>query len=153
LSAHAAFAPSVRVRWTSDRGVQAYARAHMFAVASQAGIDHADPAPSAIEYSLGALAGDLLLAFRREARARRIAIHGLEVSLTGRFENVLVHLGVIGEQGDAGLTVVVGTAYVNADADDDTLRDVWRTAQARAPLCATLSRAIEVAIELKIVPL
>src|SRR5262245_13521552 len=101
---------SVRVRWTDD-SARAYARSQSFDVHAQASLRERDPHPSAIEYLLGALGGDLACGFRAEAARRSLAIHALEISLSGRLDNVLVHLGVIGEEGHAGLKSIAGVAY------------------------------------------
>ena len=142
---------TVRVRWTGDRGAQAYARAQSFGVGAQASLHESDPAPSAIEYLLGALGGDLACGFHREASAQSIPIHGLEVSLAGRLDNVLVHLGVVGEHGHVGLTSITGTIYVNSDADETTIEALWKATLARSPLFTTLSRSAEVSISLRVV--
>ena len=142
---------AVRVRWTDDRGAQAYARAQSFGVGAQASLRESDAAPSAIEYLLGALGGDLACGFQLEASARSVTIHDLELSLAVRLDNVLVHLGVVGEQGHPGLKSITGTLYVNSDADEATIAAAWNATLARSPLFATLSRSVEVSISLRIV--
>ena len=142
---------AVRVRWTNDRGAQAYARAQSFGVGAQASLRESDPAPSAIEYVLGALGGDLACGFHREALARSVPIDDLELSLAGRLDNVLVHLGVAGEQGHAGLKSITGTIYVSSEADEATIEALWKATLARSPLFTTLSRSAEVSISLRLV--
>ena len=141
---------TVRVRWTGDRGAQAYARAQSFGVGAQASLRESDPAPSAIEYLLGALGGDLACGFHLEASARSVSLHGLELSLAGRLDNILVHLGVIGERGHSGLKSITGTIYVSSDADEATIEAAWKATLARSPLFTTLSRCADVSISLRI---
>ena len=141
----------VRVRWTDERGADAYARAQSFHVDAQASLRDSDPAPSAIEYLLGALGGDLAYGFQREAAARAAVIHGLELSLAGRLDSILVHLGVVGERGHAGLAAITGAMYVSSDADEATIEAAWSATLTRSPLFNTLSRAADVSIALRVV--
>ena len=143
---------SVRVRWHDAAGARVYARTQSFEVGSQASIRESDPRPSALEYLLGALAGDLACGLQREASARSLAIHSLEVAMSGRLQNVLVHFGVIGEEGHPGLEAVTGTVYVGTDADAPALEDAWRAALARSPLFTTLSRCAPVSVALRMMP-
>ena len=78
-------------------------------------------------------------------------IDDLELSLAGRLDNVLVHLGVAGEHGHAGLKSITGTIYVSSDADEATIEALWKATLARSPLFATLSRSADVSISLRIV--
>jgi hypothetical protein len=129
-----------------------YARNHAFAVGAQASLRDLDDHPSAIEYLLGALAGDLLRGFEVEAARRRITVHDGEIDLQAGLNNVLVHLAVIGETGNPGLGSVAGAFYVSADADDQALDEIWRAALDRSPLYQTLSRCTAVSIRLQAAP-
>lgn|SRR5689334_3273133 len=141
---------SLRVRWV-DGHARAYARAQSFDVVEQASLRESDPHPSAIEYLLGALGADLAWGLRRAAERRSLVIHDLELSLAGRLDNALVHFGVIGERGHAGLKSVTGAAYVSAEADSSEVEEAWREAIERSPSYQTLSRAADISIALRIV--
>jgi hypothetical protein len=143
---------AVRARRAGPEETRVYVRNHAFAVGVQASLRDSDSHPSAVEYLLGAIAGDLLRGFEVEALRREITVHAAEMSLEGRLRNVLVHLGVIGETGDPGLASITGTFYVSADADDELLGAIWRAALARSPLYHTLSRCAAVSIRLQVVP-
>jgi hypothetical protein len=112
----------------------------------------ADPHPSAVEYLLGSLAGDLIQGFQAEAVRRSLALHDAELSLGGRLNNVLVHLGVVGEEGHPGLESVSGTLYVSADAEPPAVEDAWHATLARSPVFQTLTRCAAVRIELRASP-
>ena len=81
---------------------RAYARGQSFDVGSQASLRESDAQPSAVEYVLGALGGDLLCGLERAAEGQGIPLHAIEIALNGRLDNVLTHLGVVGEQGHPG---------------------------------------------------
>jgi len=143
---------SVRVQQTPEGHARAYARALAFDVDSQASLRESDPSPSAVEYLLGAFGGDLVCGFQREAVSRRLKVHAIELSLTGRLDNVLVHLGVIGETGHPGVAAIDGTVYVSSDAAESDVEDVWLAALARSPLYHTFSRCATVNVQLRVMP-
>src|SRR5262245_32512427 len=143
---------AVRARRASPAEARAYARNHAFTLGAQASLRDADDHPSAIEYLLGALGGDLLRGFEVEAARRQVAVNAGEVDLQGRLDNVLVHLGVIGETGSPALASVTGTFYVSADATATALDEIWRATLERSPLYQTLARSATVAIRLQAAP-
>jgi uncharacterized OsmC-like protein len=139
----------IRARWQRGQS-RVYLRNHEFRVGVQASLRDADDAPSAIEYLLGALGGDLLAGIAAQAEKRQIEVYDMEATLSGRLDNVLVYLGVIGESGHAGLAEVDGKIYLSAETDETTVAELWRAATLRSPLYQTLSRAaaVRIAVEL-----
>jgi hypothetical protein len=142
----------VRVQHTTTGVARAYARAQAFDVGSQASLAEADPQPSAVEYVLGALGGDLVRGLDRAATGAGVTLHAVEIALTGRLDNILVHLGVIGEQGHPGFRAIDGTIYVSTDSDQPTIESVWQRTLARSPLYNTLTRCADVTIRLAVMP-
>lgn len=143
---------SVRIQRTAAGDARAYARTQSFDVRTQASLRESDEHPSAVEYLLGALGGDLVCGFQKEAAARGLSIHAVELSIAGRLNNVLVHIGVIGEHGHPGFESITGTLYVGAVADEQEVDSAWRETLARSPLFNTLSRCATVAINLRVMP-
>ena len=141
---------TVRVERVGEKHAKAYTRNHVFEVGEQAGFEESDPHPSAVEYLLGALGGDLLRGFEAQAARKRVAVDALELRLSGRLNNPLTHLGVVGETGHPGIESVEGTLYVSADAEEDALKAMWREALNRSPLFNTLRRCAAIAIELRV---
>ena len=140
----------VRVQRLVEGSARVYARG-VFDVGSQASLRETDKAPSAVEYLIGALGGDLVCGLQRAAEAEGIALHGVEITLNGRLDNILTHLGVVGEQGHPGLAAIDGTAYVGSDADDDAIRKAWQRTLNRSPLYHTLTRCAAITIALKVI--
>ncbi len=143
---------AVRVRRVGSDQAQAYARTNAFTVGAPASLKPADPHPSAIEYVLGALGGDLVNGFTALAARQGIAVHDAELSLNDRLDNALVQLGVVGETGHPGLAEITGTFYVSADADESRLSEIWQTALDRSPIFHTLSRSAQVTLKLRVAP-
>jgi len=140
---------TVRVNWIAGQEAKAFARNHAFTVGPPVSFDTSDPHPSAVEYSLGALGGDLVNGFQAQARRRRVTIDAIEMRLSGRLNNVLTHLGVIGEIGHPGFESIDGTLYVSAEAEEPLLRALWQTTLERSPLVNTLQRCVALTLNLK----
>ncbi len=145
------FTWSLRVRWNAAQVSTVYARNNAFIVGSPASFRDKDLHPSAIEYLLGALGADLTSGFQKNAQAEGITLDELEMALSGRLENPLVYVGVIGETGDPYVSEIDGTLYVSTDADEDLVRTVWQTTLERSPIANTLKRSAAIRIELRLI--
>jgi OsmC-like protein len=145
------FVWSTRLRGVSRDESQAYARTHTFAVGRQASFRDLDRHPSAVELLLGALGGDLLSGWYAEAERAGVVLDGLEVSLSGRLDNPLRHLGVEGEAESAGIATIEGSLYVTADAGREALDALWVRVLERSPLYSTLSRCLALTLELRVI--
>ncbi len=150
LDAGAPYVWTARVRGTGENEATAYARTQAFALGGQASFKEADPHPSAVEYLLGALGGDLIAGFAEHAARRGIVVDALEASISGRLNNPLVFLGVVGETGHPGFEAISGTLYASTDADEPILREIWQETLARSPLANTLQRCVALSLELQI---
>ena len=150
LDAGAHYTWTARVRGIGENKATAYARNQAFAVSGQASFKEVDPHPSAIEYLLGALGGDLITGFGAHAARRGIVVDALEASISGSLNNPLVFLGVVGETGHPGFETISGTLYVSTDADEPVLQEVWQETLARSPLVNTLQRCVTLSLELQI---
>jgi uncharacterized OsmC-like protein len=137
-----------RVRWVGEMEATVYARNHSFTVGQPLSFKEREAHPSAVEYLLGALGADLTNSFAKEVSRRGIEIDGLELALSGSIDNVLVHLGVIGEEGEPALRKVRGTLYVSADTEEQALREAWHSTLQRSPVANTLKHAAEIEIKL-----
>jgi hypothetical protein len=144
------FTWTTRLRWLGDRATTVYARNNAFTVGPPASFTASDPHPSAVEYLLGALGADLLNGFAAHAERAGILVDALELALAGGLGNPLVYLGVIGEEGNPGISRISGSLYVSADAEEDALRRVWQTTLARSPIYNTLKPTVDLALDLRV---
>ena len=141
---------SVRVRATGrDRGT-AYARRHRFEIGAPVHFDEAADTISAVEYTLGALAADLVNGFAAMARRRRLPVDAVEAVVTGELNNPLTVLAVVGEAGHPGIERVNVKVYVTTDASADDVQQVWSDALELSPLARTLRAAVDLQVELRI---
>jgi hypothetical protein len=142
------YAWTSRVSWTGEGWATAYTRNHAFTVGGQASFREADAHPDAVEYLLGALGGDLISGFASHATRRGVEVDAMEASISGRLNNPLVFLGVVGESGHPGFETISCPLYVSADADERILKEIWQTTLARSPLVNTLDRCVGLALNL-----
>ena len=142
---------TVRVEGGRDPAAKVYSRNHVFTVGQQANFDIRAAHLSAVEYLLGALGADLTAGFQAEASRRRVPIVAVEMRLSGRLNNPLTHLGVIGEAGHPGFESINGTLYVGSDAAPSILEELWRTTLERSPLFNTLKPCVALNVSLETV--
>lgn len=146
------FTWTVRVRADAQRAVTAHARNHAFPIGDPLSFRPVDALPSTLELMLSALAADLVGTFRNLALKQRIAVDALECALTCTLNNPLIHVGVIGEEGHPGIERIEGALYVAADAETDTLHELWEETLRRSPLYQTLQSAAELSLRLLVTP-
>ncbi len=150
------FTWSARVKWTAGMQATSYVRNHAVAIGQPASFDTADPAPSAIELLLSALGGCLAVGLQWRASRQGIAVRQLEVSLRARADDILVFLGIDDTSeasrgaGHPGLAVIDGSIYVDCDADDATLQQLFTDTVARSPVAQSLLRGVPLRISAKL---
>jgi uncharacterized OsmC-like protein/TusA-related sulfurtransferase len=137
-----------RVRWSEGLQCRVYCRNHAWEVGQPASFDVQDAAPSAVEYVLGALGACLAMGFQVHASRHGIQVEALEISLSGQIDNIFVFLGVE-ESGHSGFRAITGTLYVRADAEEETLQEIWRQTLAASPVTNTLARPVTLDIAMQ----
>jgi hypothetical protein len=75
----------------------------------------------------------------------------LEIKLSGRLNNPLVFIGVVGEAGHPGFEEITGTLYVSTDAETALIQEIWQVTLARSPLVNTLRRCVVLSLDLNVV--
>lgn len=137
-----------RVRWAGGLQCKAYCRNHSWDVGQPASFDVEDAAPSAVEYVLGALGACLAMGLQIHASRRGIQIEALEIALSGQIDNIFVFLG-LEHEGHSGFRRITGTLYVQADAEEEVLQELWRQTLAASPVANTLARPVTLDIALQ----
>lgn len=140
---------TVRVRSTGEQEANVYAGRHLFSVGKQASFTDQEAAPTAVEYLMGALGADLVSGFRNQAKKRGVEVDSTECVVKGRLDNPLVFLGVVGAEGRPGFSSMSVTLFVSADADEDSLQEVWRDSLAVSPIFDTLKKCVSLSLELR----
>jgi hypothetical protein len=128
-----------------------YTDAHAYQIGPQAAFAPAEQ-PSALDYFLGALGGDLARGMQREAARCGLVIDELEVSVEGQMHNPLVFLGVVGETGSPGLATITCILSLTADAPESLVQEIWQMTLARSPLVTTLKHTVKLSLVLHYFP-
>lgn len=135
-----------RVVWQGGFRAKAYMRKHVVEMDEPEGLDATDAAASAHEQLLSAMGSCLTVGFVLNATKRGVRIHDLEVALEGNFENILKWAGH-SDKGNPGYPSIKAKLFVRADADEKTLRDLWRMAVEGSPVTQTIARPTEIVPE------
>lgn len=135
-----------RVVWQGGFRAKAYMRKHVVEMDEPEGLDATDAAASAHEQLLSAMGSCLTVGFVLNATKRGVRVHDLEVALEGNFENILKWAGH-SQTGNPGYPSITAKLFVRADADEKTLRDLWRMAVEGSPVTQTIARPTQIITE------
>lgn len=126
-----------------------YCRNFSFEVGHPASFEEKDRHPSAIEYLLGAVIADLGVGFATICSRQGLEIDDVELTVKGRLENVLAHLGI--EEGDPSLSAVELTCFASTLDDEARVRKAWEETLERSPCYRTLKKSTSFETRLAIV--
>jgi len=142
---------SARVRWLGNGfTLRTYVRDHTFIVSEPQDVGGQDAGPNPVEYTLSALGACYAIGFIFNATKRGVRIRNLEIALEGEIDNILVFLG-LSNQGYPGYKRVVAKAYIDAEADEETIKEIWEETVRTSPVGTTLERPVEIVPEVKVV--
>ncbi len=146
----AAKAPkSSRVRWQSGLKFKVQVRNHAFLVDEPTHLTGDDTSPNSMEYVLGAYGACLATGFVLLATQRGIHVENLEVAVESTQDNSFKFLG-IDDLGHPGFDQVTAKLYVQADADEATIRELWERTLDRSPVANSLSREVKLKTEVQV---
>jgi uncharacterized OsmC-like protein len=135
-----------RIVWQDGFRVKAYMRKHAVQMDEPEGLDASDTAASAHEQLLSAVGSCLAVGFVLNATRRGIKIHDLEIALEAHFDNILKWAGQ-SRSGNPGYRGITAKLYVRADADEATLRELWKQAYEGSPVTQSVVRGTPVTTE------
>jgi uncharacterized OsmC-like protein len=139
----------VRARSTGKLKSTAYCRNFSIELGQPASFESSDKHPSAVEYLLAALAGDLTTGFATECAKSNLQVDDIELSVSGKLHNVLAHLGL--EDGDASFSSIEMKCFVSSFDDEQKVHEAWERTIRRSPVTATLRKAVDIKFKLSIV--
>jgi len=139
----------VRARSTGGMKSTVYFRNFSFDVGQPASFEEKDRHPSAVEYLLGALGGALTAGFATECAKEGLEIDDIEISIKGKLDNVLAHLGI--EDGDPSFKSIELKCFASTMDDRDKVRAAWKRTYDNSPLAQTLKKAVKLEARLAIV--
>jgi hypothetical protein len=137
-----------RARCTGHLKSTVYFRNFSIEIGQPASFEESDKHPSAVEYLLSALAGDLVTGFSTECTKSSLKVDDIEMTISGKLNNILAHLGL--EEGDPSFASIEMKCFVSTFEDEAKVREVWERTVRRSPLAVTLRKAVDVNIKLAI---
>ena len=148
----AKYAPKTsRTQWLGGFKFSAFVRNHTFIVDEPAQLAGKDEAPNSMEYVLGAYGACLATGFVLNASKKGIAIRNLEIALDSQQDNVFTFFG-ISEEGHSGFNGITAKLFVQADADEETLRKIWDTTVKTSPVGNSLAHNVAITPEIDVIP-
>jgi uncharacterized OsmC-like protein len=142
-----------RVRWLSGLKFKAQVRNHTFIVDEPTHLTGEDESPNSMEYVLGAYGACLATGFVWNASQRGIAIRNMEVVLESSQNNVFTFLGIDPEgQGHSGFETISAKLYIQANAGEAVIREIWDHTVKTSPVGNSLARNVMIKSELDIIP-
>jgi len=138
---------TARVQWLGGFKNKAFVRNHAFVVDEPSSLVGKDEAPNAVEYVLSALGACLATGFVLNATKQGLAIQKMEIALDGELDNILTFLG-LSNKGHPGYRTITAKLFVQAEADEASLRKVWNETVATSPVGNTLTRNVTLIPEL-----
>jgi uncharacterized OsmC-like protein len=144
-----AYAWRARARSRGRMKSTVYFRNFSFDVGQPLSFEEKDEHPCAVEYLLSALAGALSTGFATECAKDGLEIDDIEISIKGRLDNVLAHLGI--EEGDPSFSSIELKCFASTMDDQEKVRAAWQRAFERSPVARTLQKAVRLEAKLAIV--
>jgi len=99
---------------------------------------------------MGASPVCLTVGFVLNATQRGIKVHDLEIAMEGYFDNILKWAGHAPD-GNPGYRGITAKLFVKADADEGTLREIWKLAVEGSPVTQSVVRGTPVKTEFEAV--
>jgi hypothetical protein len=142
---------TVRVTTADPDVARISIRRHQFVIGRPIELDESSPRISAMEYAVGAIAGEVVNGLRVFASRHRIELDRVEAVATGELQHGLTYLEVVGEAGQPRIARIRLKVFV-ATPDETGVRRLWTVLLDRLPLFCTMRSAFPIDLELMITP-
>ena len=139
-----------RVVWQGGMRAKSYMRNHVVEMDEPGDLTATDVAASADEQVLSAMGSCMTVGFIVNATKRGVKVQDLEITVEGYFDNIRKWAGVE-DSGNPGYGKISAKAFVRADADEATLRDIWRLAVEGSPVTQTIRHSNEVETDFEVI--
>ena len=138
-----------RIQWLGGFKFNTFVRNNTFLVEEPASPTVSEQAPNSMEYVLGALGACLATGFVLNATQRGITIDNLEVALDSSQDNVFTFFG-LSDDGHPGFQEIRAKLYVQTEADEGTVQEIWDHAVKTSPVGNSLGRSVTITPELSV---
>ena len=131
----------LRVRAGSGQTSTVYCRNFSWKLGQPASFEERDQNPSAVEGLLGALGAALATGYATECSRDGLEMDDIEITVKGRLNNILAHLGL--EEGDPSFSSIEVRCFASTLDNEAKARQAWERTVVRSPLAATLAKAVQ----------
>jgi hypothetical protein len=138
---------SLRVTAPGPASARVSVGRRQFSIGRPVEFDDASPHVAALEYGLGAVAGEIVNGLREFARRRRIEIDAVEALLSAELDRPLTYLEVVGESSPPRIARISVKVFVSAP-DEAAIRTTFAEMLDRLPLACTLRGTLDLKTEL-----
>ena len=138
-----------RIVWQDGFRAKAYMRNHVVEMDEPGDLTATDLAASAHEQLLSAIGSCMTVGFILNSTKMGIRVHNLEIAIDGYFDNIRKWAGV--DDGNPGYGSITAKVFVRADADEATLREIWKLAVEGSPVTQSVMRETQVTTEFEVV--
>ena len=142
---------TLRVRAAGKDLNAIYVRKHRLEAGQPLHFDEKYEHTTALEYLLAAIGADLVGGLRVIAGRRRVQVNDVEAVVSGKLNNPLTYLGVVGEEGHPGLEQVDVTVFVSSAEPEERMRHAWEEMLRRSPIVHTLKSTVNLHLDMKLV--
>ena len=142
---------TLRVRAAGKGPNTVYVRQHQLEAGEPLHFDDQYEHTTALEHLLCAIGADLVGGLRVIARKRRLQLNEVEAVVSGKLNNPLTYLGVVGEEGHPGLEQVAATVFISSTESEERMHQAWEEMLRRSPIVHTLKSAVKLDLDLKFV--
>lgn len=139
-----------RIVWQDGMRAKAFMRNHAVEMDEPGDLTATDVAASAHEQLLSAVGSCMTVGFVVNATQKGVKIYDLEVAVEGYFDNIRKWAGVE-DQGNPGYGQISAKCFVRADADEQTLREIWRLAVEGSPVTQSVVNPTTVTTDFEMV--
>ena len=139
-----------RVVWQDGMRAKAFMRNHAVEMDEPGDLTATDVAASAHEQLLSAVGSCMTVGFVVNATQKGVKIYDLEVAVEGYFDNIRKWAGVE-DEGNPGDGRISAKCFVRADADEPTLREIWRLAVEGSPVTQSVVNPTTVTTDFEMV--
>lgn len=131
----------LRVRAGENQSSTVYCRNFSWKLGQPASFEERDRNPCAVEGLLGALGAALATGYATECSRDALEIDDIEITVKGRLNNILAHLGM--EEGDPSFRAIEVRCFASTLDNEAKAKTAWERAVARSPIAATLAKSVE----------
>jgi hypothetical protein len=142
---------TLRVRAAGKDLNTIYVRQHRLQAGQPLHFDDKYEQTTAFEHFLGAIGADLVGGLQVIAGRRRLEMNDIEAVVSGKLNNPLTYLGVVGEEGHPGLEQVDVTVFVSSPEPEESVLHAWEEMLRRSPIVNTLKSVVKLDMDVKFV--